>query len=187
MTKKFPFYLDNKSLTVKISTDGSSTGPYFSITANLTERLGERVYRSCGCLHDEILQFAPHFRKFVSLHLCDLNGVPMHAKANGFHWAAKVAGIKMPYGPDQPVEDCFQKLQKHLRVSKREAEKIIDKITNTYLDTQAELSKQKEHSLTHIFSMSVQSAKDEFSKCVDKLLPRWKKEAEQALQELETL
>lgn len=68
----------------------------FSITADLYEphgtwsglaqHLNGREPDYCGCLHDEILEFAPELAPLVTVHLAGLDGTPMHARANGWYF-----------------------------------------------------------------------------------------------------
>lgn len=46
------------------------------------ERRAERNITRYGCIHDVILEAFPEFAPFVKLHLCDFDGVPMHAIEN---------------------------------------------------------------------------------------------------------
>jgi hypothetical protein len=41
-----------------------------------------------GCIHEELLKAFPQLAPLVALRLSDLDGVPMHAEANGFYWLA---------------------------------------------------------------------------------------------------
>jgi hypothetical protein len=68
----------------------------FSITGELYEPHGtwdgRAQYRNgrepdaSGMLHDEIRRFAPELEPFLTVHLADPNGVPMHAVANGWYF-----------------------------------------------------------------------------------------------------
>lgn len=68
----------------------------FSVTAELYEPRGtwsgKAQYRNgreadtCGCIHDEVLLFAPKLAPLVAVHLADPNGVPIHAVANGWYY-----------------------------------------------------------------------------------------------------
>lgn len=70
-------------------------GSLFKVTAKLHHLKGNaRPYFSCtaetfgagGCMHEEVLKFAPMFAQAVALHLSDDDGTPMHAVENGWYW-----------------------------------------------------------------------------------------------------
>lgn len=58
--------------------------PYFSVTAEIYKPKA-RDCDACGCLHDDILKFWPELAPVVALHLCDDNGRPTYAEANGWY------------------------------------------------------------------------------------------------------
>lgn len=63
--------------------------PYFSITANVYEATGKRgrpTLLCSGSCHEQIQAITSHFDDVIALHLSDINGVPMHAVANGAYW-----------------------------------------------------------------------------------------------------
>ena len=39
----------------------------------------------CGCIHDEIKKVTSEFNDLISMHLANVNGMPMYAFANGFY------------------------------------------------------------------------------------------------------
>ena len=84
-----------------VEDDGSGGfSPGFVITATGWEKRGTRSGRDrsrnahgkprdcdfAGCNHDVILTAAPELAPIVTAHLADLDGVPMHALSNGWHF-----------------------------------------------------------------------------------------------------
>jgi hypothetical protein len=75
----------------------------FVITADLYEPHGtwdgRAQYRNGrerdagGCMNDEIRVFAPELQPFIDVHLADLDGVPMHAVANGRYFYSGKARV----------------------------------------------------------------------------------------------
>jgi len=82
-------FLDDKkfNLEVEIRLDDKCKNGHqdFAITGTQWEPGERRTERNLivgGCIHDEILEAFPEFLPFVKLHLCDFDGVPMHAIEN---------------------------------------------------------------------------------------------------------
>jgi hypothetical protein len=65
-----------------------NSAPYFSLTYAAHRRGFPNQCYSGGAGHDEILKHFPQFADLAALHLSDINGVPMHAEANGWFWLA---------------------------------------------------------------------------------------------------
>lgn len=60
----------------------------FSMTGTVWEKgkpRNDRNLITAGCCHDAILAARPDLKIFVDLHLCDADGVPMYAIANGMY------------------------------------------------------------------------------------------------------
>jgi len=60
----------------------------FAITATIYEKGKPQTDRNMiagGCCHDEIVKARLDLKIFVNLHLCDYEGIPMHAVENGFY------------------------------------------------------------------------------------------------------
>lgn len=58
---------------------------YFTVTGSVLvdgEWYGEYMG---GCIHDEIKKVTNEFNDLIPMHLAGLNGLPMHAFANGFY------------------------------------------------------------------------------------------------------
>jgi len=75
---------NGERLTVKIRLDDEYKNGHqdFAITGDIYYK---GRMEAGGCIHDDILKHFPEFKIFVNLHLCDFNGIPMHAVSNGFY------------------------------------------------------------------------------------------------------
>lgn len=88
---------------------------YFSITADEYE--GRKKEPICGgCIHDTIMEVAPQYVDFISLHLSDIDGIPMHAVENGYYYY------------QHPSEYKIEVLANHLRISTDETSALITKL-----------------------------------------------------------
>ena len=59
----------------------------FSITGSIYQKGKPKIDKyniAGGCIHEEILKARPDLKIFVSLHGCDLEGIPTYAVENGF-------------------------------------------------------------------------------------------------------
>lgn len=77
----------------------------FAITGDIYEAgkpKTDRYLIAAGCIHDDILKHFPEFKIFVNLHLCDFNGVPMHATANGYYH------LRNGFNRVKPSDDKFK-------------------------------------------------------------------------------
>lgn len=157
-------------LTITITTERN----YFSITG--------AGYRRCECLHDKIFELRPDLKPFVELHLADLDGVPMHAEANGWYWLAKAAGIPQRWEPDQTPSLCLQSFCQHVRLPNCLA--ILDSIKKTYQDGRNSVATNEIVSPTceeKRINVGAAKAREFWGKLMEEMRPRWKAEAEHAL------
>ena len=119
------FQKDGFKHRIKVRASLSSLGgqePHFSITGEIDRQAkNNRWVEDCGgCIHEEILLHFPHLAPLVAVHLADEDGVPMHAYENAAYWAGHTKYQKF---------DSF-KLAKHLRISPKLADDMMDYIIN---------------------------------------------------------
>lgn len=81
---------DGNSMQIKIRLNDECKNGHqdFAITATIWEKGKPKIdkyFIMGGCCHDEIIAAHPELKIFVSLHLCDYKGIPMHAVENGFY------------------------------------------------------------------------------------------------------
>lgn len=167
---------DNFPFTITIQTDRN----YFSITAD--------GYRRCGCLHDEILELNPALKPFVDLHLSDLDGVPMHAEANGWYWLAKAAGIPQRWEPEQDAKTCLKYFRDHVRLPNCLA--ILDAIKWEYQKGRESVAQNEsvtERTEQEMQKVGAARARVAWGLFLEAMHPRWKAEAEHALALLEKI
>lgn len=66
--------------------------PYFTITTEVHQKGYPDREWGGGADHETILKHFPRFADFIALHLSDIDGVPMHAAANGWYWYSDYDG-----------------------------------------------------------------------------------------------
>lgn len=112
-TKKIDFYGKPATLTVYAGLRNikGNHAPYFSLTGDV-QVAGERDIAEGGSIHARILEHFPELKPLADLHLSDINGVPMHAEANGQYFA------------DQ---GDIKALASHARISEEKARGIIER------------------------------------------------------------
>jgi hypothetical protein len=138
---------------------------YFSVTGEIgtPRQIAKGDPSICGCIHGEIMKAWPKLTPLVALHLSDLDGVPMHAVENGFHWVSGIHNVGAKYAPDQSKEECTQILADHLRIG--------------FIDASDLALATATHATPKTF----------FTDCVNAMKPRWKTEAAAGLALIETL
>ncbi len=118
---------------------------YFSTTGyiarmnsngNISRKVADRICE--GAIGDQVKHFTHAYDDVIDLHLSNLDGEPMYAVENGWYFTH---------------EGDVKKLANHLRITEKEAKKIIDVCKN----------------------------KSEFESLVESMKPRWKQEADKAL------
>lgn len=178
-----------------------NSAPYFTITADV-ERLAANgwVEDSGGCLHDLIREhFGDRFDDLIALHLCAIDGVPMHAVANGWYWLARA--VKGHYreryhggnakgqweggaGGEYRVptrEECLETLAKHLRISHEEAAQLAATIIVEPIDEHLFVGMTVEQ-IHEMEAEAKKEAKDKFAAFVDAQRPRYKQEAQACIE-----
>lgn len=166
MNQEIRFQERGKSIRFEVNgqlTQIGNQSPYFSITANEYEN---SILQSCGCMHEDILKHFPKLQDFVDMHLSDINGIPMHAIANGWYWLLKSLGNNFTDWPGQQTpEESFKIFCDHLRITERQGRDIQDTILNTI-------------AITPGIDPKFNEAKKQFIEIVNAMFPRWKKEAD---------
>lgn len=149
----------NLTITLALRQIGNQS-PYFSATAEERNPRTGRI-EACGAMHDAILAAAPELADFVALHLSDVDGLPLHAKANGYYWlAGALGGLGERYhggnsSPERSPEECLKVFADYMRITPEQADALID-----------------------AFRGGKGAVREQFEAWADAQRPRWKLEAD---------
>ena len=150
-------------------------GDYFSATFDGGSAFG-------GCMHDLILAVRPDLKPFVDLHLSSIDGIPMHALANGEHWLSGILSEVLPlplyrYRPtfglsgrpaNHTPERCFAIMMEHFRLDRESADLLVAKAR--LVVSAAESTEEIREDLHSFLAIEVEAMK-----------PRWVEEAAKAM------
>lgn len=182
--------------------------PYFSLTCWKHRKGHPDQCQSGGADHETILKYYPQFADLAALHLSDINGVPMHAEANGWYQLTGAlpdnageryhAGNSKQNFPKQagaprrgewdntdyrnPTPDeCLQAFAEHARVSVETARALRDRLVEVWQATREQCEPIAQFADVGIWAWSGKSwagTRKEFGQWIDAQRPRWKQEAE---------
>jgi hypothetical protein len=147
------------------------------------ERGADRDCFACGCLHDEALAAFPELAPIVAVHLSDVDGVPMHAEANGRYHVeqgnadatARLFRCDVAALPVLPVSiegDDSASIA-------ADAQRAVELAGVEGAPGAAAVFKNELKHLRHK-AATREEWRDEFARFTDAQLPRWKAEADAA-------
>ena len=156
--------------------------PYFSLTYTQHRSGHPNQCWSGGAGHDLILKLYPELADLAALHLSDIDGVPMHAEANGWYWLAGALGglgetyhgsSREGYGPHRSEADSLALFARHCRITYDEARSIELRVLVAYGDHDEQEGGVEERRA---------AARAEWARIMETMKPRWKAEAEAAIE-----
>jgi hypothetical protein len=157
-----------------------NAAPYFSLTYTQHRRGNRNQCQSGGAGHERILELFPRFADLAALHLADIDGVPMHAEANGWYYlAGALGGAGERYHGGQPTgygppPDPLATFARHCRVTLDEAAAIRDDVRAAYAPPPPHLHRQ----YPAPDAGDWRPARARWGEILDAMRPRWKREAE---------
>lgn len=160
--------------------------PYFSLTQHAPDPAPE----SSGAALDEIIEHWPHLKPLADLHLSDIDGVPMHAEANGWYWLAGAIkelswhtqhhggnGQRQHWKPNgdfdgyrnSTPDECLATYAKHVRLSIDEVQVVRQLVLDAFLSVS-----QYDRTYT---KAGVNAAREVHKAWIEAQKPRWQREA----------
>lgn len=174
--------------------------PCFSVTADVYSPGHTDNPFACGCQHDVVLRLWPRLAPVVALHLCDDNGMPMHAEANGWYQLAGYYGgagetyhagtakrnFDVPAPADKPwmnyehrvptPAECLAQWAEHVRVSVTEAYRLAEAWRPVVIDDMSGMTNQTWVGVRAIVAAWLNTQRE-----------RWQREADDACLLLDTM
>lgn len=179
------YYGKRATLTANIELHAiGEQAPYFSLTGEV-QIPRRRDCEACGCIHEDILAAWPDLADVAALHLSDVDGVPMHAEANGWYWLAGYLGVARTFTNrtnrnGDPLPDRTEYTSataeflrdtplaifaRHIRTSEDEASRLASRIVRATVR-----GLDDPHGLYAAWARECES-----------MIPRWKSEADAAI------
>lgn len=164
--------------------------PYFSLTQHAPGAAPE----SNGAVLDEIVKHWPHLKPLADLHLSDIDGVPMHAEANGWYWLAgtipEIASRTQHHGGNgqrqhwkpngdfdgyrnSTPDECLATYAKHVRLSIDEVQVARQLVLDAFLSVS-----QYDRTYT---KAGVNAAREAHKAWIEAQKPRWQREATECI------
>lgn len=188
--------------TLELNYIRGNSAPYFSLTGDVYEAGKPRTDRycvTCGCCHEAIVAAMPDLADMAALHLSDIDGVPMHAEANGWYNLAGICGglreeyhrgnsgatWRVPEGTiTTDADKCAAMLAEHLRIGAEECAALVARVVGPDWSVAclrdirtAEQWAQAPAALRE----ELPRMRERFRAEVDAMRPRWKAEADAAI------
>lgn len=154
-----------------------NSAPYFTLTIGNGYINGRDSFG--GADHETIVRELPELADLAALHLSDIDGVPMHAEANGWYQLAGAcggfgeryhAGNAETYGRPR---DCLGTFAAHCRITREEAQAIADDVL-TY-------DVRERENLPWAERKSGVCGRRRWAELCESMRPRWKREADAAI------
>lgn len=126
MIARIPYGYDEMRVYAGICCRSDNT-KRFSVTASIYSTSGRCI--ASGTMHEEIIQRRPDLAPLVRMHLSDWNGVPQHAKSDGWYWLVGAAAGAIHFRPNGGEQArpgiCLGELAGLLRVSISKAQGLV--------------------------------------------------------------
>lgn len=175
--KSLPVGTDGYRVPLTLKVEGglhfikSNHAPYFSLTYTQHRKGFPNQCYSGGAGHEHILKHFPRFADVSALHLSDIDGVPMHAEANGWYWlAGSIGGAGQQYhggnsNPRKSEAECLEVFARHCRIPMEEANAIRSRVISEIAAHADETS----------------YGRDYWRREMEAMKPRWKREADETI------
>ncbi len=181
-----------------------NSNPYFSLTKEEHRKGFPHQCQSFGCDHETILRYWPQFADLAALHLSDIDGMPMHAEANGwynlagalpnnaeeqYHTGNSKRHYRKPEGAPRrgdwdncdyregTAEECLQHFADSVRTDMETARRLRDEMVRVFQECWThELERPESERRTQKQCWGI--ARQQFAAWIEEQKPRWKAEAE---------
>lgn len=155
-----------------------NSSPYFTLTIGEGRINGERDSFG-GADHETIVRELPELADLAALHLSHIDGIPLHAEANGWYQLAGAAGgfnERYHGGQEQygKKPDPLGVLASHARITRADAEALVQDVV--------EYDVAVRNTVAWKDRVSGVAGRERWRQIVESFKPRWKAEADAAIE-----